>query len=239
MAHDDALRATSPATARGAGYPPEPWHLRGRLLVSVLRVPRADVPRLDAALPPGHRPVLLGGDVVLGLALAEYGPGGQVVYDELLTAVLARPQGAVAARVTIPRIWVTTATSVTGGRELWAIPKDRGTVVRHATDTAVHADVTAGGAPVAGLTARIGRRLLPGRAPLPLTTAQRGLAGVGGVVAHNRVTAEVRAMRARWRIDPGGALAFLAGRRPLLSVALTGATVVFGQRVERRQEESR
>ncbi|TNC18356.1 acetoacetate decarboxylase [Georgenia sp. 311] len=222
--------------ADDATYPPEPWHLRGRLLVSVLLVPAAQVPRLEDALPPGHRPVLLGGRVLLGVALAEYGPGGEVVYDELLTAVLTRPHGSLRAHGTIPRIWVSTGPALAGGRELWAIPKELCAVERHATASAVHADVTAEGEPVARLTARLGPRLLPGRLPLPLTTAQRGLTGRGAIVSANRVTAEVRTLRARWHFAPGGALAHLAGRRPLASVALTGADIVFGCHVCREQE---
>ena len=222
--------------ADAATYPPEPWHLRGSLLVSVLLVPRAQVPRLADALPPGHRPVLVGGRVLLGVALVGYVPGGEVVYDELLTAVLTRPTGSLRAHVTIPRIWVSTAPALAGGRELWAIPKELCAVERHETASAVHAEVTAEAEPVARLTARLGPRLLPGRVPLPLTTAQRALTGRGAVVSRNRVTAEVRALRARWRFAPRGALAHLAKRRPLASVALTGADIVFGQQVRRDQE---
>lgn len=248
--------------AGGSGYPPEPWHLRGRLLLSVMRVPRSSVPRLAETVPPGHLPVSLGRDVLLGLAFVEYTSDGEVVYDELLTAVPTRPVGRLAARVTIPQIWVTTAVSVAGGRELWAIPKERCEVVRHSTASAVDVEVRAEGVAVAELSARIGRRLLPGRLPIPLTTAQRTLplaptarslpprrplsrrplsrrqpdpsaAADAAIISRNRVAAQVRTMRARWRIDPNGPLGHLAGRRPLLSVALTDASIVFGQGVER------
>lgn len=231
-----------PATV-AATYPPEPWQLTGRLLLSVLRVPERSVPRLAGATPHGHRPLRLGGDVLLGLALVHYAPGGVLSYDELLAAVLTVPAGRPRAHVTIPRIWVTSAESAAGGRELWAIPKERCDVVQHATDSAVHAEVSADGAPVAGLTARLGPRLLPGRLPLTLTTAQRALSTTpardgerppSAVVSDNRLTTEVRAMRARWTIEPDGPLGHLAGRRPLISLALTGATIVFGHHVERK-----
>lgn len=224
-------------------YPPEPWHLRGQLLLSVLRVPAGHVPGLAEALPPGHRPLRLGGDVLLGLALVHYAPGGVLSYDELLTAVLTIPAGRPRPHVTIPQIWVTSAPSAAGGRELWAIPKERCAVVRHATDSAVHAEVSADGAPVAGLTARLGPRLLPGRWPVPLTTAQRALSTStardgerppSAVVSDNRLTTAVRTMRARWTIAPDGPLGHLAGRRPLISLALTGATIVFGHQVVRQ-----
>lgn len=218
----------SPATA----YPPGPWHLNGELLVSVLRVPLARVPGLDRAVPPRHRPVLLGGDVLVGLALARYVPGGTLAYDELLTAVLTRPRGSPAPRVTVPQIWVTSAASAAGGRALWGIPKDACTVRRQRTTVggrvALHADVTADGLPVATLRALVGRTVLPGLPPLPVVTAQRRDDG-SGVVTGNRARAAVRTLRARWDLDPDGPLGHLAGSRPLLSVAFTDAALTFGR----------
>ncbi len=216
-------------------YPPEPWDLTGDLLLSVLRVPPAAVPGLADALPAGHRPVLLGGDAVLGLAFVRYAEPGDLVYDELLTAVLTRPARP-GAHVTIPQIWVTSPASRAGGRDLWGIPKDLCEVVRHSTATAHHVEVRADGARVARLTARLGPRLLPGRLPVPLTTAQRRLdpAGAGGgVVSTNTLRPVVRALRARWEIAPDGPLRHLLGRPGLGSVALTGSPIAFGARVER------
>lgn len=216
-------------------FPPEPWDLTSGLLLTVLRVPPAVVPGLPDAVPAGHRPVLLGGDAVLGLAFVRYAEPGTLVYDELLTAVLTSPARP-AAHVTIPQIWVTSPASRAGGRDLWGIPKDLCEVVRHSTATAHHVEVRADGARVARLTARPGPRLLPGRIRVPLTTAQRRLdpEGAGGVVVStNTVRPVVRTLRARWEIAPDGPLRHLLGRPALGSVALTDAAVVFGARVER------
>jgi hypothetical protein len=95
-------------------YPPEPWHLRGQLWLSVFAVPRSAIP----ALPAGIRPVVFGGRVLVGAAWVRYEPGGTLHYRELLSAVLVRNG------VSVLDIWVDSAQSRDGGRALWGIPKE-------------------------------------------------------------------------------------------------------------------
>ncbi|MFI2752916.1 acetoacetate decarboxylase family protein [Cellulomonas sp. P22] len=233
--HDVSARSAAPAgwheSADGTVYPPEPWYLGGSLLLAVFRVPVGEVPLLDEALPAGHRPVVLGGDTVVGLAVVGYAPGGVLAYDELLTALPTRCGAAL--RVTIPQIWVTSPQSRAGGRELWGIPKEIAQVRREAASSgAVRTEVrTVAGEPVVRLTSRVGGRVLPGRVPVPLPTAQR-LDG-RTVVSHNRVVARVHRLAARWEVAAGGPLGHLAGREPVAQVVLTDASVVFGERVVR------
>lgn len=207
-------------------FPPAPWHLRGGAVVSVLRVPAAQVPGLADTVAPGHRPLRVGGDVILGLALARY--EGTLAYGEVVTAVLTRPRGAGRLHLTVPQIWVTSAASVAGARALWAIPKESCEVRLQTSRGVVRASVTTGGREVLEVDARVGRRLLPRSPLLPLVTAQRRDGGV--VVARHRAGARVRAARVDWRVAPDGPLGHLAGRRPIVSVALIGLRLEFGRR---------
>ncbi|MGV9193975.1 hypothetical protein ACQ143_06485 [Microbacterium sp. MC2] len=103
-----------------AGYPPEPWRLRGDFVVSVFLVPVRELPRAVAEhAPVGARPVTIAGRAVVGVTGVRYTPAGQLAYDELLVALpVWRGRGRVA--VTIPWIRVTTAVSRDGGRALSA-----------------------------------------------------------------------------------------------------------------------
>jgi hypothetical protein len=209
----------------GASYPPEPWQLGGSMFVSVFRVPPADLPRdLDLALPIGTRPLLLGGQAVVGAAFVRYEPGSVLSYDELLTAVLVHRRGRL--RTTIPDIWVDSPASVAGGRELWGIPKvladfERTTLTRGGAELRA----TAGGQVVAELRVRP-RWRLPGWRRLPLSTAQR----LDGVETVSRVQslARVRVVQAAWRFPVGSPLRYLDGRRPVVSTALEQMAISFG-----------
>jgi len=121
---------------------------------------------------------------------------------------------------------VTSDASVAGGRALWGIPKERCTVTRRDGPGLLGAEVAAEDRPVARLAAVVGREVLP-RFPVTVVTAQRKEGSA--VVARHRVQARVQTLRARWQIPADGPLGHLAGRRPLLSVALTGMTAVFGR----------
>jgi hypothetical protein len=213
------LRSTVP-------YPPEPWHLGGQLLISAFRVPVADLPAgfLDA-VPAAHRPVIIGGRLPVLAAFAHYRPGGVLVYEELLVDFPVSARGA--PRFTIPRIWVTSEASLHGGRELWGIPKEPADIERDGTRTSA----AIGGREIALLDAHVGRRLWPGTPGIPLATAQR-LDG-RTFVARNTVFAAVRALGATWRFTHDGPLGFLDDRKPVLSVALDDAAIVFGRNVER------
>ena len=222
---DELERATPGASTEP--YPPEPWHLGGRLLISSFRVPLAELPDgFLAAVPPGHRPLTAGGRLPVLAAFAHYRPGGVLAYEELLVdfPVLAGR----AVRFTIPRIWVTSEASRRGGRELWGIPKDLAEIER----TGAHTTAAIDGREIASLDARVGRRLWPGSPRVPLPTAQ--LLDGRAFVSRNTVFATVRALGGTWRFADDGPLSFLADRTPSLSLALDDAAIVFGRDVERR-----
>ena len=84
-------------------YPPAPWRMHGQLWLSLFRVREGDHPDRE----PG----------VYGVALVSYEDPSPLTYSELL---VARP---LEKKVTITDIWVDSADSRDGGRELWAIPK--------------------------------------------------------------------------------------------------------------------
>ena len=211
-------------------YPPEPWYLGGSLLVSAFRLPVAALPgELAETLPRGRTPLAVGGHAVIGVAFANYRPGGVLTYDELLVA--APTANLAALRYTIPQIWVDSPVSLQGGRELWGIPKQLASFERSETADAASVTATTDDGPVARLDARHGRTLLPGMRQLGLPIHQA--VGRGATLSHNRVIGRIGALAARWDFAAEGPLGYLAGRRPLASFALRDASIVFGMRVRR------
>lgn len=207
------------APARGAGpvtYPPEPWHLRGQLHGSVFLVPLADVP---ADLPPGCRPVRLGGRGVVGAVWVSYEPGGVLTYRELMTTLLVRR--GLRLLPTITHIWVDSAASRDGGRALWGIPKGLASFAFDGARLAARDDE----GPLAAGSVRSVLRL-PLRLPVRFSVVQwlDGRAKVSPVRASARAEVAV----ATFEADPSGPLAFLAGRRPLVSFSLAEFRMTFG-----------
>ncbi|GAA3358231.1 MULTISPECIES: acetoacetate decarboxylase family protein [Saccharopolyspora] len=195
-------------------YPPEPWELHGDLHLSLWSLPEVELPGVPLETPP----VLIGDRGLVGTAWVRYGPGSVLEYDELLVAVLVR-DGAV-PRVHISQIWVDSPESLRGGRELWGIPKESAEF-RRRTGARV-TSCAAGGIASAGFS-RLAR--VPGRWPFAYRVAQdlhefqqspvRGSAGLTWCSAV-------------WRFDPDGPLAWLDGRRPVASAALTDFSMSFG-----------
>jgi hypothetical protein len=203
-------------------YPPEPWELRGQMYVSIWLVPRAQLPPLPAVLAAEVCPLTLAGRGLVGTAWVDYGPGGVLRYRELLSAVLVRHARRPLA--SIVDIWVDSPTSRDGGRELWGIPKElaeldfstpSGPASRARAGTIAEAHM------VAGLR-------LPGRWPVRFSVVQALGDRTKTSPVHAR--AAVRLAKATWRVVPDGPLAYLAGRRPLLTVALRDFRMVFGRR---------
>ncbi|MFC0527607.1 acetoacetate decarboxylase family protein [Phytohabitans kaempferiae] len=209
-----------------ASYPPEPWRLRGQMYVSLWSVPRAQLP----PLPPAVRPLTLAGRALVGTAWVDYGPGGVLEYRELLSAVLVRR----AARplVTITDIWVDSPASRDGGRELWGIPKELADLTlpapraggpRAGSDVARAASY---GAVIAEARLSVGARL-PGRWPARFSVAQ--MLGDRIAVTPVRSRAHVQRATASWHAAPDGPLAYLAGRQPLVTLALPDFRLRFGR----------
>ncbi|WP_374471466.1 hypothetical protein [Phenylobacterium sp.] len=196
--------------AKPSAFPPEPWRLTAEAWASFWLVPATYAP---FAPPPGWRPVRLWGRLCVGAAFATYRSPGDLAYRELVAAVLVRRGLRVA--VTIPWIWVDSAASRDGARRLWAIPKEMAAFEgwpAHAAPGLAAVDAVAGAA-------------LPGRWPAPIRVAQgRGAEPVETPV---RLVARLRLARACWRA--AGPLAFLDRRRPLLSLRLDDARLLFGR----------
>lgn len=214
-----------------AEYPPEPWRLRGDLMVSSFLVPDAAVPtRYRHSIPAARRPLAVAGRTVVGVAFVNYRPGGQLTYRELLVAIPSLGPGG--QRVTIPEIWVDSPESRQGGRDLWGIPKELASFTWQEGQFGPRATMKVAGSTVASLATRVGGPLAPGHRTVKLPILQHADGG-GTVLSHNSVTARLRGLVPSWNFAEDGPLAFLAGRRPTASFALIDSSITFGERVER------
>ncbi len=195
------------------------------MLVTGFALPLSALPaELAEHAPAGVKPVVVGGRALLGAALVRYAPGSVLEYDELLVAALTRRGRTLMA--TLPHIWVDSPRSVAGGRELWAIPKGLAQFDRREHGGATRAVVHVQGRQAAALSARAGRRLLPGWQSFTLTTAQR-LDG-RSVLATNAARAHARRARIDWDFAADGPLAYMRAARPLMSVELDQMGISFG-----------
>ncbi len=202
-------------------YPPEPWNMRASMHMSLWPVPAFELPDVPA----GTEPALLGGSGLVGTAWLVYGPGSVLEYNELLEAVLVRHDGR--PHVTITKIWVDSAASKQGGRELWGIPKELARFrLRSATGQAGESRVAsfaADGIASAGFT-RLAK--LPGNWPFNYQLAQT-LDGRLKISGFNG-SSPAGLCAASWQFEASGPLAWLAGRRPLASVQLRDVSLRFG-----------
>jgi hypothetical protein len=171
------------------------------------------------------RPVTVSGRAVVGTAFVDYRPPG-LAYHEVLAAVLVR-RGA-RFGVSIARIWVDSPVSRAGGRELWGIPKESADF--EWTDFEWSSDLAASARDARGPIASV--RVRPSRfgARLPAAVSTWQAFGAGLARTPLRATGHVTPARATWDVDPGGPLAWLLPRRPLLSVAVRGLRMTFGPR---------
>ncbi|WP_406835876.1 acetoacetate decarboxylase family protein [Streptomyces sp. AHU1] len=199
-------------------YPEEPWHLAGQMYLSLWLVPERELPPVAD----GTRPVTVAGRGAVGAAWVVYENDSVLRYNELLRAVLVRDGRR--PRVCITDIWVDSAASMTGGRELWGIPKemadfdiDRTAGLRAGAATEKDVLATAAFEP--------GRRI-PGRWPLTYRVVQT----LDGALKTSAVRSRsaVRPARARWIARQGSPLGELSRRTPLLSLALEDFTLRFG-----------
>jgi hypothetical protein len=199
-------------------YPEEPWHLAGQMYLSLWLVPERELPPVAD----GTRPVTVAGRGAVGAAWVVYENDSVLRYNELLRAVLVRDGRR--PRVCITDIWVDSAASMAGGRELWGIPKemadfdiDRTAGLRAGAATEKDVLATAAFEP--------GRRI-PGRWPLAYRVAQN----LDGALKTSSVRSRsaVRTARAHWIAQKDSPLGELSRRRPLLSLALNDFTIRFG-----------
>lgn len=153
---------------------------------------------------------------LVGTAWVSYRPGGVLVYDELMSTLLVRRGWRVLP--TITHIWVDSPASRDGGRELWGIPKQL------AEFGPFLATINDGPLAAGSVRPRI---TLPWRLPFGFSVVQR-LAG-SAKVTPVRLRARVGLSRSTFAADPGGPLAFLAGRRALLSFSVFDFRMIFGR----------
>jgi hypothetical protein len=190
-------------------YPPQPWQLTADAHVSIWRVPARDVH--PAALS-------VAGYTSVFTAWIAYREPGQLSYHELLAAVPVRGKR---TTCTITQIWVDSAVSLAGGRELWAIPKDLAAL--QFTDRTHTAATEAGWIATAAFTPRPGL-------PLALPSGFDVLQDRDGTPVRTPVGAKIRPRfaAADWTVNAAGPLGYLAGRRPFLSLALPATQLRFG-----------
>ena len=209
-------------------YPPAPWSMHGQLWLSLFRVREGDHPDRT----PG----------VYGAALVSYEHPSPLTYSELLVARPVKADGR--RRVEICDIWVDSADSRDGGRELWAIPKDLCDFDRTTTGGRVRRTAwttSRGGVPIASAEFSDVSHLAP-RTPFKgATRQQRRPVGAGAssasgdtaalaevVVAELRGSARALPCRGSWDFDAEGPLAWLAGKRPLASFRMCDFSMSFG-----------
>ena len=199
-------------------YPPAPWKMHGQLWLSLFRVREGDHPDRE----PG----------VYGAALVSYEQPSPLTYSELLVARPVKAAGG--RRVNITDIWVDSADSRDGGRELWAIPKDLCKFDRTTTGTRVQRtswSTNLDGTPVASARfTDVSSNTL--RTPFKGSTWQQRLPDEGGadreVVAELTGSAKALPCRGSWDFDEQGPLGWLADKRPLASFRMTDFAMSFG-----------
>ena len=113
-----ARRLMAQTLAAETDYPPAPWVLRGQAHFHVLAVRSHALP----LVPAGFTPLRVGGFGLVVAGWVDYQGGSILRYGELLVAVAGRWAGGISATVT--HMWVDSAASRAGGRELWGYPKE-------------------------------------------------------------------------------------------------------------------
>jgi hypothetical protein len=215
--------APADAVATRVSYPPEPWQLGGSMLMTMWRLPTADVRReAERYVPEGVKLVTAGRHAFLFTAFVRYTPGSVLSYDELLVAAVGRR--GVAPVAVIPHIWVDSPASVAGGRELWGIPKGLADFEQSGENPLV-ARASVEGRELASVRAAQGVRL-PGWHRLPMPTAQR----LDGHDAFAQVQSlgRLHLGSAAWSFPDDSPLAFIGRGRPLVTSVLRQMTIRFG-----------
>lgn len=201
--------------SRATTYPTEPWDLHGHAYVGTWLVPRSQLPAPHSA---ETRPITIFGRGIVAAAFFVYEDPSPLTYHEIMATVLVREGWR--PRVSITHIWVDSPASRDGGRDLWAIPKQLADF-----EAAPHASYVADG--IGTLSLGRGRRL-PGRWPARFRIAQDRSGSLLVSPVSGRVG--VGTVKGRWSFAPDGPLRFLAGRRPILTLAVRPFRLLFGRR---------
>ena len=102
-------------------YPPAPWTLQGYALQTLQLI---DIERVRPLIPPEFDIVsVLPGKTLGGVYLSSYGSGSVLEYSELIVnAAIVHYSGKSGGWVS--HLYVDSADSVAGGREIWGLPKE-------------------------------------------------------------------------------------------------------------------
>lgn len=104
-------------------YPPAPWHTHGHAFMQPYLV---DPARLR--LPDGFEPVVFAGRAVGVLGLVQYVAPSPLIYGELvwMPCLVRTVAGGRRTRgYFVEKMYVDSTASLAGGREIWALPKQR------------------------------------------------------------------------------------------------------------------
>lgn len=204
-----------------AAYPPPPWRMHGQMWLTLVRTTADAGPERPAG--------------VYGVGLVDYQEPSPLTYGELLVArqvTIPRPESGRSPtsgkHVTVTDIWVDSAPSRAGGRELWGVPKELADFTWDRPDPCRcprSAVVRAGSAEIARVELAAPKMLLP-RIPFRGSTWQRRDDG-SPVVARLRGSARTFPIRARWDFPADGPLGWLRGSRQLATVAMDGFRMEF------------
>jgi acetoacetate decarboxylase len=201
-------------------FPAPPWSLAGQLWVTLLHLGRP----AGATRPAG----------VWGAAFVRYDEPGALTYSELLVARPVPVPGRRARRVSITDIWVDSPASRSGGRELWAIPKELCDfsleTVRRGPLTSTEWSATLERRPIAEARFTDVSAAALFRTPFRAAVWQPGIDDTDGEdrSAAFRGTGKVLPCRGRWDFAADGPLGWLRGARQLASFRMADFRLTFG-----------
>lgn len=199
----------------GVTYPAEPWPLTGHAYVGLFVLKRGDAPPPHSARTPVLR---FFGRTLVTAAYFVYEEPSPLTYNEIMSTLMVRR--GLRLQVSITHIWVDSPDSRDGGRDLWAIPKDLAEFT-----VEPHESYLAHG--IGSLKVKRTRRL-----PVPVPALFHVAQDRDGEVISSPVRGTVRPVltKAEWTFDPDGALGFLAGRRPFLTLGIRPFNIRFGRK---------
>ncbi|MFI7405266.1 acetoacetate decarboxylase family protein [Streptomyces sp. NPDC049541] len=187
------------------------------MISSVWQVPQAELPSWP--LPRGVRPWVAGKRCTLLTFWVDYQPGGVLAYREFLIALAVRHGRRLAASTVAA--WVDDERALVGGRTLWGIPKQMGTITLEREADSTRSELTGTGTTAAVRAVHRDMLRLPFRLPARAQLVQELPDGTTCRVPL-RIRGRPAVTRTRVETAPTPALSFLTHRRPLLSLAVRG-----------------
>jgi len=202
-------------------YPAAPWDMLGQLWLSIFKL-REPADTVEGVRPAG----------TYGAAFVSYEQGSPLTYSELLVARLV-DAGTYGRCVSITDIWVDSAASVAGGRELWAIPKglcdfDLDTSHRGPLSSTTWS-ASLERRPIASASfTDVSRAMV--RIPFKGTTWQPGIDDTDGEERTAVLQGSSKALpcRGRWDFAADGPLGWMRGARQLASFRQADFRMSFG-----------